>query len=308
MAEKVVVTGGAGFIGSHLSEALARSGVPVTILDDFSTGKHENVASLASGVEIVEGSILDASLLARVFTGASVVYHQAAVPSVPKSVRDPMTSHEANATGTLQVLLSARDAGVGKVICASSSSYYGDTPVLPKREDMPPNPLSPYALQKYVSERYGQMFHALYGMNVVSLRYFNVFGPRQDPDSEYAAVIPKFIRAIKQGVSPKIYGDGSATRDFSYIDDVVRANINAAAEPGAAGRVINISGGNRITILDLCSKIRSIIGSDIEPVFDAERPGDIAHSAADISLAKEILHWQPEFSLEDGLKLTIPYI
>ncbi len=302
--KRAVVTGGAGFIGSHLVEELLLRGYTVRVVDDVSTGSAENLKGVADRIEFIPASILDLGALARVFSGANVVFHQAAVPSVPKSVRDPLTSHEANATGTLQVLLAARDTGVQRVVYAASSSYYGDTPVLPQVEDLPPNPLSPYAAQKYLGEVYAKQFYSLFGLETVSLRYFNIYGPRQDPNSEYSAVIPKFIKLMKAGERPTIYGDGSASRSFTYVSDAVAANILAAEKEGIAGEVFNVGGLERTNLRELVATINTVLGTSIEPHFAPSRPGDIPHSFADISKAKKILGYVPRHTLIEGLTQT----
>ena len=299
-----VVTGGAGFIGSHIVDALLARGGSVRVIDDLSTGKMENIAHILDRIEFVKDTILNTEVLAKVFAGADCIFHQAAIPSVPKSIRDPLSSHNANATGSLNVLLAARDAKVRRVICAASSSYYGDTPTLPKDETMPPNPLSPYALQKYVEEKYATMFYKLYGLETVALRYFNIYGPRQDPHSEYSAVIPLFIKKMKAGQSPNINGDGTASRGFTFIDDTVAANLLASQAPGIAGEIFNISGTGQTSINELVSKINAMLGASIEPSYGPERQGDIKHSYADISKAQRMLGWKPAVSFEEGLKLT----
>jgi UDP-glucose 4-epimerase len=302
---EVVITGGAGFIGSHIAEKLANQGYHTTILDDLSTGKMENIEALLkrSNVELVQGSITDITLLQRIFKGVYYVFHQAAIPSVPRSIENPQASHDVNVTGTLNILLAARDNSVKKVVYSSSSSVYGDTPTLPKREDMPPNPQSPYAVTKLAGEYYCQVFHEVYGLPTISLRYFNVYGPRQDPDSQYAAVVPLFISRISQGKSPIIFGDGKQTRDFTYISDVVEANI-LAAESNASG-VFNIGGGgNQVSLEKLARLIPKLMGKNIDPIYEKPRPGDIRHSLADISKAKTF-GYEPEYNLEEGLKETI---
>lgn len=298
-----VVTGGAGFIGSHIADALAGEH-QVTIIDDLSTGRAENIAHyvLNPDVEVIEGSIADLSLLHLAFAGADGIFHEAAIPSVPRSVADPLTTHEAGITGTLNVLLAARDAGVRKVVYASSSSVYGDTPTLPKREDMLPTPLSPYAVTKLAGEYYMSVFAHLYGMRTVSLRYFNVFGPRQDPSSDYAAVIPKFITRLQAGLPPVIYGDGRQTRDFTYVKDVVAANLAAMASP--AEGVFNIAAGRRTSLAELAALISKVVGVFVPPVHDPPRAGDVRDSLADITAAKQALGWEPAFTLEQGLAET----
>lgn len=300
--KSVVVTGGAGFIGSNLVEELARDNT-VTIIDDLSTGKAENVASLGGkgNVRFIRGGVTDLSLLLAGFRGADYVFHQAAIPSVPRSIEDPLASHEVNITGTLNVLIAARDKGVKKVVFASSSSVYGDTPVLPKREDMPPCPLSPYAVTKLAAEHYCTVFRQIYGLPTVCLRYFNIYGPRQDPNSQYAAVIPRFIRSILSNEPPLIFGDGEQTRDFTFVRDAVHANI-LAAESQAVG-VFNVGGGQRVSINHLARAIMTIVGFNPEPVYREARAGDIKHSLADITLARGF-GYEPRYSLEEGLKET----
>ncbi len=310
--KKVVVTGGAGFIGSHLAEELGRRGYQIIILDDLSTGKIENIAGLINsinpitpqtqGTEFIQGSITDLPLLQRLFQGVDYVFHQAAIPSVPRSVQNPQASHEANITGTLNVLLAARDNSVKKVIYASSSSVYGDTPTLPKKEDMTPNPQSPYAVTKLAGEYYCRVFQKVYALPTACLRYFNVYGPRQDPESQYAAVIPIFTKRLSEGKPPIIYGDGEQTRDFTFIKDVVGANI-LAAESEAAG-VFNIGRGERITINQLVELVIGLAGSNIGPIHEDSRTGDIKHSLADISKAKTF-GYEPKYGLEEGLRETI---
>lgn len=304
VGEKVVVTGGAGFIGSHLAEELVRRGYQVIILDDLSTGKRENIEPLLreENVEFVLGSVTDCRLLGRLFPGVRYVFHLAAIPSVARSLVSPEATHEVNATGTLNVLLAARDNSVRKVIYASSCAVYGDTPALPQREDMPPHPQSPYAVSKLAGEYYCSVFNRVYGLPTVSLRYFNVYGPRQDPGSEYAAVIPQFINRLSQGKPPIIYGDGEQTRDFTFVLDAVAANI-LAAERGMTG-VYNIGRGERISINQLAELTLRLVGNDMRPVYEAPRPGDIRHSVADISRARAF-GFEPRYSLAQGLRETI---
>jgi len=301
--KRVIITGGAGFIGSNLAEELATDN-RVIIIDDLSTGKQENIASLLNQgrVEFIQGSILDLKLLLKSCRGVDFVFHQAALPSVPRSIEDPRASNDANITGTLNVLLAARDNKVKKVIYASSSSVYGDTPTLPKREDMPANPQSPYALTKLVGEHYCRICHQIYRLPTICLRYFNVYGPRQDPTSQYAAVIPRFIARISRNNPPIIYGDGEQTRDFTYIKDVIQANI-IAAESDATG-IVNIGRGERNSINRLTEIILNIMGKDIAPVYEPPLPGDVEHSLADISKAAKI-GYKPEYNLEEGLEQTI---
>lgn len=302
--KKLVVTGGAGFIGSHLAEELAKKGYYVTILDDLSTGKMENIEELLkhNNVEFIKGSVTNLPLLQEVFKDVRFVFHQAAIPSVPRSVDSPQSSHEVNITGTLDVLLSARDNHVSKVIYASSSSVYGDTRILPKREDMLPSPLSPYAVTKLAGEYYCHVFHQVYGLPTVCLRYFNVYGPRQDPNSQYAAVIPRFIKRIYEGNSPIIFGDGEQTRDFTFIKDAVEANI-LAAESDACG-LFNISRGKGVTINRLAELVIELVGNKVEPIHEEPRPGDIRHSLADVSKAKAF-GYEPKYDLTVGLAETI---
>lgn len=305
----VLVTGGAGFIGSHLVDKLVQLGAKVKVLDDFSTGKRENIAHLLDGkLELIEGSLTDAETVKRAVEGVEVVFHQGALPSVARSVEDPLTTHQVNATGTLLLLLASRDAGVRRVVFASSSSVYGDTPTLPKREDMTPNPKSPYALSKLVGEHLCRLFWELYGLETVSLRYFNIFGPRQDPTSQYAAVIPRFVTALLKGERPVIYGDGEQTRDFTFVENCVQANLLAATKPNVAGEVFNVGAGIQTSVNDLFRLIRSLTGAnDIEPVYAPPRPGDVRHSLAEITKAERLLGYKPVVSLEEGLKLTIDW-
>jgi UDP-glucose 4-epimerase len=301
---KIVITGGAGFIGSHLAEELTRQGHHVIILDDLSTGKKENIEALLGkdNTEFIQGSITELPLLQKVFHGVHSVFHQAAVTSVPRSIKNPQLSHAVNATGTLNVLLAARENGVRKVIYASSSSVYGDTPTLPKKEDMPPNPQSPYAVSKLTGEYYCRVFQQVYALPTVCLRYFNVYGPRQDPDSPYAAVIPAFLRKLFQGDSPIIYGDGEQSRDFTFVKDAVAANI-LASESKVTG-IFNVGKGDRISINELARLAIRLIGNSVEPVHKEPRPGDVRHSLADISQIKAF-GYKPKFSLEEGLRETI---
>lgn len=301
--KRVLVTGAAGFIGSHLAEELADNN-EVTIFDDLSTGKIENIKELVKrkNVKFIKGSINDFNLLQNEMKDLDYVFHQAALPSVPRSIEDPRGSNEANVTGTLNVLTSAKDSGIKKVICASSSSVYGDTPTLPKSEKMPVNPLSPYAVTKAAGEFYCKVFQDIYGLKTASLRYFNVFGPRQDPNSQYAAVIPKFINAIMNNEHPVIFGDGEQSRDFSYIKHVVDANILACGSDKTG--IFNIACGRRITINQLVDMINEILGKDIEPVYQEPRPGDIKHSLADISRARTF-GYEPESDFKEELRETI---
>jgi UDP-glucose 4-epimerase len=304
---KYIVTGGAGFIGSHIVEELAQQQHDVVIVDNFFSGKMENIRSFLEkkNVSLVKGSITDLSLLKKIFTGADGIFHEGAIASVPRSIANPLATHEANVTGTLNVLIAARDCDVRKVLFASSSSVYGNTPTLPKCEDMPPNPLSPYAVSKLSGEHYLKVFSEVYGLETLSLRYFNVFGPRQDPKSEYAAVIPRFITKILSHESPTIYGDGGQTRDFTYVKDVVQANI-LAMESTAQG-VFNIAYCRRIDLNELASLIMEITGIDVPLVYEPPRTGDVRDSLADIRRAQEIFGYAPEYTVKTGLKETIAW-
>lgn len=307
MPKTYLVTGGAGFIGSHLSERLVRGGHRVRVLDDFSSGKIENLESVRDEVEIIRGDVRDIDLVREAMDGVEVVFHQAAIGSVPRSVADPISTHEANITGTLNVLMAARDAGVRRVIYASSSSVYGEGAELPKREDMIPQPLSPYALSKLAGEYYCAVFYRVYGLESVSLRYFNIFGPRQDPNSQYAAVIPRFISALIEGRPPIIYGDGMQSRDFTYVENAVEANLLAAEAEGVAGRTFNIACGGRYTLLELLQKLEDIIGCQVEPVHEAPRPGDIRHSQASIEAAAAALGYRIVVDFDEGLRRTVSW-
>lgn len=300
---RVVITGGAGFIGSNLAYELAIDNT-VIIIDDLCTGRMDNIASLITrrNIRFIEGSVLDLQLLKEIFSGADFVFHQAAIPSVPRSVQDPLSTNEANITGTLNVLISSRDNNVKKVVFASSSSVYGDTPISPKKEDMIPNPQSPYALTKLAGEYYGRIFTQVYGMPTICLRYFNVYGPRQNPNSEYAAVIPSFISRVLHNESPIIFGNGNQTRDFTFVQDVVNANI-MAAESKSIG-VFNIGSGRSVTINELAQTIISNLNKKVSLKHKDPRPGDVVHSLADISLARTI-GYEPQYNLEVGLSKTI---
>jgi len=306
---KILVTGGAGFIGSNLAERCIEAGHTVVVFDDFSTGRKENLDGIIDHPDfsLIEGSILDRAHLADVMQsfGIEAISHQAARPSVARSVEDPLATNEINVTGTLNLLKAAFDCGVGKVVVAISSSVYGDTPELPKKESMPYNPQSPYAVSKVTKELYLKVFHDIYGLDTVGLRYFNVYGRRQDPKSDYAAVIPKFVSAALRGDPITIEGDGKQTRDFTYIDDVVDANLAGFVKNPAAGRSFNIAFGKRISILELAEKIIEITGSKSRITFREKRKGDIRHSLADVSYAGKYLDYQPKFDLEKGLTETI---
>jgi nucleoside-diphosphate-sugar epimerase len=299
-----LVTGGAGFIGSHLSEELSRRGHTVRVADSLITGKRSNLDHVR-GVEFLEGDLADPDFARRAVLGVQYVLHQAAIPSVPRSVKDPIASNRANVDATLSVLVAARDAGVKRLVFAGSSSAYGDTPTLPKREDMPSRPLSPYALQKVVSEQYLQMFTKLYGLETVSTRYFNVFGPRQDPTSPYSGVISVFATALIQNRSPTIYGDGEQTRDFTYVANVVDGVLRACEAPGASGEVINVATGGRISLNQLFRTMKEVVGATAEPSYTDVRPGDVKDSQADITKAHRLLGYEPIVSFEEGLERTV---
>jgi UDP-glucose 4-epimerase len=303
-----LVTGGAGFIGSNIAEHLVGLGHRVRIFDNFSSGKRTNVQTFADKVEIVEGDLRDPKAVAHAVNGVRFVLHLGAMPSVIRSVEDPRTTSEANILGTVNLLIAARDAGVRRVVFSSSSSVYGDTPTLPKREDMPPSPLSPYAVHKITGEYYGTIFHQLYGLETVSLRYFNVFGPRQDPQSQYAAVIPRFITAILKDQSPTIYGDGKQTRDFSHVENIIEANVLACQAPKESlGQAFNIACGGRVSLLDLVETVNKILGKSVPPKFDPPRPGDILHSQADISKAERLLGWKPRVGFREGIEKVVAW-
>ena len=301
-----LVTGGAGFIGSHLAEELVRRGHRVHVVDSLITGKRRNLAHIP-GVEFLEGDLAEPGVAERAVRGVDYVLHQAAIPSVPRSVKDPVASHRANVDASLNLLVAARDGGVKRLVYAGSSSAYGNTPTLPKREDMPPNPLSPYALQKLVAEQYCQMFTALYGLETVTIRYFNVFGPRQDPGSPYSGVISLFAAALLEGRQPTIYGDGEQTRDFTYVANVVDGVLRAVEAPGAAGEVINVATGGRISLNELLLAMNRIIDSHLGAVYKESRAGDVHDSQADISKAKKLLGYVPIVPLEEGLKHTLDW-
>ena len=304
---RCLVTGGAGFIGSHLTTALVGKGWDVVVLDNLSTGHESNLAHVRQDIEFVKGSITDPETLTRCCKGVRTVFHQAALASVPRSVDDPVESNLHNVVGTLNVLVAARDAGVERLVYAASSSAYGESPALPKVEDMPYDPLSPYAVQKYVGELYLKVFAKIYGLSTVGLRYFNVFGPRQDPQSTYAAVIPIFVTKALSGEPPTINGDGSFSRDFTYIDNVVHANLCAAAAADPGGRTVNVACGDRFSLNELYAKIQEYAGTDVPPVYGPERVGDVPHSQADISLARRIIGYEPQVDFATGLRRTVDW-
>ncbi|MBN2206137.1 MAG: SDR family oxidoreductase [Candidatus Aminicenantes bacterium] len=303
----VLVTGGAGFIGSHLVEALVRRGDCVRVLDNFLTGRRDNLDEFRKDVEVLEGDIREPEDCREAVRGMDVVLHQAALPSVPRSVRDPRLTNDINITGTLNMLLAARDAGVASFVFASSSSVYGDDPNLPKTEGREGKPLSPYAVSKLVGEAYVRVFRDLYGLNAVALRYFNIFGPRQDPASQYAAVVPNFVTRLLRGEPPVIYGDGEQSRDFTYVANVVQANLLAAEAKTAGGDAFNIACADRITVAGLALALNRILGTDIPPVHEPARAGDIRHSFADIRKAEAGLSYRPAVAFEDGLRRTVDW-
>jgi nucleoside-diphosphate-sugar epimerase len=301
-----LVTGGAGFIGSHLSEELVRRGHRVRVADSLITGKRSNLDHI-KGIDFLEGDLADISVAQKAVQGCDYVLHQAAIPSVPRSVKDPLTSNRANVDATLNVLLASRDAGVRRLVFAASSSAYGDTPTLPKHEEMPTNPLSPYALQKVIGEQYLQLFTRLYGLETVSIRYFNVFGPRQDPTSPYSGVISVFATALLEKRPPTIYGDGEQTRDFTYVANVVDGVLRACEAPRASGEIINVATGGRISLNRLFEEMRKLVGADVTPVYAEARRGDVRDSQADITRARELLGYEPIVGFEDGLSRTIDW-
>jgi nucleoside-diphosphate-sugar epimerase len=302
-----LVTGGAGFIGSHLVEELVARGERVRVLDNFATGKVENLEPWLDKIELIEGSVEDEGTCQRAVQGVEFVLHQAALCSVPRSLEHPMATHATNVTGTLNLLLAARDGGVRRFVCAGSSSVYGESEVLPKVEDMKPSPCSPYAISKLAQEQYCMVFDLLYELETVVLRYFNVYGSRQDADSAYAAVIPSFVHALVRGKRAKIYGDGEQSRDFTYVKDCVQANVMACEAAEAAGQVFNIASGRRIAINELYDRIVGLLGQGERPKYEAPRRGDVRHSLADISKARSILGYQPKYTIEQGLSEAVPW-
>jgi nucleoside-diphosphate-sugar epimerase len=301
-----LVTGGAGFIGSHLTEELVRRGHRVRVVDSLITGHRRNLDHIPD-IEFLEGDLADPAIAVRAVHGMEYVLHQAAIPSVPRSVSDPATSNRANITASINILVAARDAGIRRLVYAGSSSVYGDTPTLPKREDMPPKPLSPYALQKLVAEQYCQMFTQLYGFETVTTRYFNVFGPRQDPSSPYSGVISLFSSALLNGRRPIVYGDGEQTRDFTFVANVVDGVLRACEAPKAAGEVMNLAVGGRISLNELLRVMNGICGTTAEPIYKEPRAGDVRDSQADITKARTLLGYQPIVSFEDGLRQTLDW-
>jgi nucleoside-diphosphate-sugar epimerase len=304
---KVLVTGGGGFIGSNLVERLLRDGREVRVLDNFATGRRENLTDLAAEIDVIEGDIQSYERVHNAVRGCEVIFHQAALPSVPRSIQDPLTSNAANVIGTLNVLLAARDEGVRRIVYASSSSTYGASVELPKREQMPALPISPYAVAKLAAEGYCRAFHEVYGLETVALRYFNVFGPRQDPLSQYAAVIPRFILAFLADEAPVVYGDGEQSRDFTYVDNAVDANLLAATAEGVAGRTFNIACGDRISLNALLGELRTLTGKAIEATYLPARPGDVLHSLADVAAARTELGYEPKVEVMEGLQRTLDW-
>jgi UDP-glucose 4-epimerase len=302
-----LVTGGAGFVGSHIAQALVERGEKVRVLDNLSTGKRENLAAIAGQIELIEGDVCDPAAVARAVAGCEVVFHEAAMASVPQSIEDPLGSHAACCTGTVVVLDQARRAGVRRVVYAASSSAYGNQPQPQKRESDLPSPLSPYAAAKLAAELYCQAFWHSYGLETVALRYFNVFGPRQDPSGPYAAVIAIFIKLLLAGKQPTIYGDGLQTRDFTYVENVVQANLRAAEAKEAPGGVFNVGNGVALTLLDLLQELNAILRTDVKPNFQPERAGDVRDSLADISQARRVLGYDPKIDLAEGLRRTVEF-
>jgi nucleoside-diphosphate-sugar epimerase len=305
MADRYLITGGAGFIGSHLVKQVVDAGGIVRVVDNLSTGSADRLNQIRESMQLVTGDLADDSVAAEAVKGMDYVLHQAAVPSVQRSVVDPVGTNRSNVTATLNLLENCRKAGVRRFVYAASSSAYGDTEVLPKNEEMPANPLSPYALQKWVGERYCRIYHELYGLETVSLRYFNVFGPRQDPYSEYSAVIPKFITKLLAKEPVTVYGDGEQSRDFTYIDNVIDANLLALRAPNAPGEVCNIGCGQRVSLNQLIRILEELLGVRAQVTYAAAKPGDVRHSLADITKATRVLGYVPKTEIEEGLKRTV---
>ena len=304
----VLVTCGAGFIGSHIASALLAGGARVRILDDLSTGHRENIEEIGGGVDFVQGSVADPEALKRALDGVELVFHEAAIPSVPRSVEDPVQTHIASVDGTFSLLLAARDQKVRRLIYAASSSAYGDQPTLPKLEDMCPDPLSPYAVAKLVGEYYCKVFSRVYNLETISLRYFNVFGPRQDPGSQYSGVVSRFISCLLNNEQPVIYGDGEQSRDFTYIDNVVSANLKAAETKEGIGGVFNVANGDRVTLNQLLDELKDLTGNPhVTAEYKEARVGDVRHSLADVTAAKQLLGYESIVGLRDGLQRTIDW-
>lgn len=308
MKAEYLITGGGGFIGSNIVRTLVAAEKKVRVLDNFSTGRPENLLGIRKAIDLVEGDIRDTDTVRRAARGVRFVIHTAALPSVVRSVKDPLATNSVNVCGTLKVLQAARAAHVERVVFSSSSSIYGNTKTLPKREDMMPCPMSPYALSKLTGEHYARLFFELYGLKTFSLRYFNVFGPRQDPKSQYAAAIPRFIDALRRGRRPVIYGDGKQTRDFTFVEDVVAANLACCSAPAkAAGMAFNVGGGGRISINDLVAHLARVLGRPFKPAYEPSRPGDVRDSQAAIERARKFLRWRPRVGLDEGLRKTVQW-
>jgi nucleoside-diphosphate-sugar epimerase len=308
MADRYLVTGGAGFIGSHIVNRLVREGAFARVVDNLSTGEIDRLDDFEGQIEFIKGDLADSAVSDRAVQNIDYVFHQAALPSVQRSVSDPVATHRANVTATLNLLESSRKATVRRFVYAASSSAYGDTEILPKNEEMSPNPLSPYALQKLIGEHYCKIYHALYCLETVSLRYFNVFGPGQDPHSEYSAVIPKFITSLLAGKPLVVFGDGQQSRDFTFIDNIVEANLAALTSPNAPGKIINVGYGKQTTLNQIINLLKEIVGIQVSVEYRPARTGDVRHSLADISLARGVLAYQPKVGVQEGLKKTVEAI
>ena len=304
---RFLVTGGAGFIGSNIVQRLVEKGYSVRVLDNFATGNRMNLNEIKDDIELVEGDIRDFWTVVKATKGIDYILHQAALPSVPRSIDNPLTTTEVNINGTLNILEAARFNNVQRIVYASSSSVYGDSPVMPKEESMKPMPKSPYAITKLAGEEYCMNFHKLYGLETVAIRYFNVFGPKQNPFSQYSAVIPKFITLLKQGKAPTIFGDGLTSRDFTFIENVVNANLLACEKKAAAGNVINIACNKAYTLNEMVEKLNKIIGTNLEPLHGPDKKGDVKHSLADITKAREILKYEVQVDFDEGLKKTVEW-
>jgi nucleoside-diphosphate-sugar epimerase len=302
-----LVTGGAGFIGSHLVQALLKKGGKVKVIDNFATGNKENIKEFLNDIELIEGDLTDYQSVKQATKDVDIIFHQGAIPSVPKSIKDPIRSNHANVTGTLQLLNTAVENKVCRVIYAASSSAYGNTAILPKHEDIPSNPMSPYAITKYTGELYCKIFYEIYGLETMSLRYFNIFGPKQNPDSEYAAVIPKFVKAMLNNQAPTIYGDGNQSRDFTFIDNAIHANLLASQAPSLCGEVINVGTGDSTTLNNLVKYINNLLDRQIQPIYEGGRMGDVNHSLADIRKAYELIGYQPVVPFKEGLLRTVDW-
>lgn len=303
--KKVLVTGGGGFIGSHITDEAVRRGYEVNVLDNFSTGRRQNLQHLAGNINLIEGDLRSYHTVHEAVRGCDAIFHVGALPSVPRSVRDPITTNDVNVDGTLNILNAAKDCGVRRIVQASSSSVYGANPALPKVEDMIPQPKSPYAVSKLTMEHYGSVFYQLYGLEVVSLRYFNVFGPRQDPNSQYSAVIPKFIQAIKEGEQITIHGDGKQSRDFTFVENVVHANFLAAEREGAGGEVFNVGLNTQVSLNEMLALLFEMCGRSTKVIYSEDRIGDVKHSRADNTKIIERLGFMPQVSFEEGLRMTV---